>query len=156
MPTFGEALKAIQGKRKNVHVADVALGEGASKKKRRDFAAYLGKFHKDKVPSPGLEQLRAIAKGLGYEQLSAFFQDIEREMTSPGTRKSDTDRASKSPAEPKERVHNGRTLQSSRVVVRSDIYAIFKRISIVASEIALAFGDEPAAAQPRSVSKTRA
>ncbi len=75
--TFGQALAVLRGERKGPAIAVVALGDNSTAKARRDFANYLSRIERDRVPGVGLNKLRLIAKGLGLEPLSSFFLQIE-------------------------------------------------------------------------------
>src|SRR3954462_5122433 len=75
--SLGEALAKIKGRTKNTVVARRALGADATDADVRDFANYLSRILHDKVPSVGVEKLRLIAKGLGFDALSTLLAQIE-------------------------------------------------------------------------------
>ena len=75
--SFGQALKTLQGKRKAVAIGRRALGKEATGDEVRDFANYLSRITRDKVPNVGLHRLQLIALGLGLTPLSSFFARIE-------------------------------------------------------------------------------
>lgn len=77
MVTFGKALKTLRGRRKGPEIARLALGDDSPKRERRDFANYLSRIERDKVPNVGLPQLRLIAKGLQFQSLGPFFSALD-------------------------------------------------------------------------------
>lgn len=80
--TFGVALKSVRGETRALEVAARALGPQSTPEARRDFANYLSRIERDKVPGVGLDRLRLIAKGLDLEPLSKFFTAIENAESS--------------------------------------------------------------------------
>jgi transcriptional regulator with XRE-family HTH domain len=77
--TFGEALQAVREAKglSGPELATAALGQRSTATKVTSWANYLSKIEHDKIPSVGLDRVRAIASGLGYARLSQFFAVIE-------------------------------------------------------------------------------
>lgn len=77
--TFGKSLRRLRGAREGPELALIALGKESGRKARRDFANYLSRIERDRVPNVGLSKLRLVSTSLGFEKLSDFFADLERQ-----------------------------------------------------------------------------
>lgn len=70
-------LKALRGAKKNTAMAEAALGERASQHAVKTTANYFSRIIQGRVPSVGIDKLRLLAIGLGYDTMTAFFADLE-------------------------------------------------------------------------------
>lgn len=74
---FPKALKRLIGNRNRRDIIRAGLGLDADEKRVHAAASYLSRILSGVVQSPGVEQIRVIAKGLGYSTLSQFFAALE-------------------------------------------------------------------------------